>query len=112
MYSVSSPPLAAAVPLQRRLQSARGYLAVAAVEHHQLGAAREQFRGAAFIDRVQAFLGAEPPIEDIVFIVDLTAAGTRQIAAEQRFQHQNEGVFFPAGEALAQDICADADFLN
>ena len=39
-------------------------------------------RGAAFINRVHAFLGAEPPIEDIVFIVDLTAADTRQIAAE------------------------------
>ena len=70
------------------------------------------YRGAAFINRVQAFLGAEPLIEDIVFIVDLAAADTRQIAAEQGFQHQNEGVFFPAGEALAQDICADADFLN
>src|SRR6202000_2601790 len=47
-------------------------------------------RRAALIGGIPAFLSAHAAVEDRVGIVDLATADAGQIAAEQRFQHQDQ----------------------
>src|SRR6185312_11699953 len=87
--------------------------------HHLVDLAMEQrltagdryYRGAALVDRLEAFLDREALIENDVGIIDLAAAGAGEIAAEQRLQHEHQRVALHAHEALLGDIGADADLL-
>ena len=67
---------------------------------------------AAFLGRVQAFLHGHPAIEDRLGIIDLAATRARQIAAEQRLQHQNQGIALAAHKLLFEKICTDPPFLK
>ena len=44
-----------------------------------------------FVGCVQALLDAQAAIQDRGRVIDLAAPGARQIAAEQRLQHQHQG---------------------
>ena len=64
------------------------------------------------IDRLQAFFHRQAFVQDVVFVIDLAAARAGQVAAEQGFQHQDEGVFLHAAQLFAHDIGADTDLLD
>src|SRR5574337_901863 len=69
-------------------------------------------RRSALIDRVEAFLDREAPVENGVGIVDLAAARARKIAAEERLQHQNQRIALAPRELLFQEIGRDFRFLE
>src|SRR5581483_756862 len=69
-------------------------------------------RRAAFIDGAQRVLDADPLLQDLLRIVDLAAAGTRQVALEQRLEHQHEWITFDAAQFPAGDVAANLDGLN
>ena len=54
----------------------------------------------------------QPLIQDLVRIIDLAAAGAREVAAEQRLEHQHERIAFAPGQLLADDVGADARLLQ
>ena len=62
---------------------------------------------AAFVDRAQCVLDAHSLLQDLLRIVDLAAAGTGEIALEQRFQHEHQGIALVAAQLAAGDIARD-----
>src|SRR5258705_10364434 len=69
-------------------------------------------RRAAFIGSVPALLRRHAPIEDRIGIVDLATADAGEVTAEQRFQHQHQGIALPAKQLLLDHIAADTQFLE
>jgi hypothetical protein len=68
-------------------------------------AARDADHGrAAFLDGVEALLRGQALIENVVGILDLAATGAGKIAAEERFEHQHEGVTLAPPELLGDDV--------
>src|ERR1700722_14405808 len=61
-------------------------------------------RGAALLHRLEAVLGRKLCLLDVGGILDLSAAGASQVAAEQRLQHQHERILLPAHELLLQYV--------
>ena len=51
-------------------------------------------------------------VQDRIRIVDLPAAGASEIAPEQGFEHQHKRVALAAGQALANDVATDIQFLK
>src|SRR6185295_14491284 len=76
----------------------------------RLAARNGDHRRAALVDRVEAFLDREALIEDRIRIIDLAAARAREIAAEQRLQHQHERIALTTKKLLLHDVGADLDF--
>ena len=68
--------------------------------------------GAAFVDRREALLDREALIQDFVGIIDLAAAGARQVAAKQRLEHEHQRVASASRQLLADDVGADARLLQ
>ena len=60
--------------------------------HQRLAAGDRYHRRAAFIHRLEALFRSHVHLENMGRILDLPAARARQIAAEQRFQHQDERI--------------------
>ena len=65
-------------------------------------------------DRCAAFLGCRPTlfgcqtlIEDVVGVLDLAASGAGQIATEERFQHEDQGISLHPFEFLGEDIAGN-----
>jgi hypothetical protein len=56
--------------------------------------------------------GGELVFEDVGGVLDFAAAGTGEVAAEEGFKHEDEGVAFDATELLAQDIGGDGVHLG
>jgi hypothetical protein len=63
--------------------------------------------GAAFLDGVEALLRGEALVEDVIRVLDLAAAGAGEVAAEERFEHQNERVTLAALQLLRNDVGGD-----
>jgi hypothetical protein len=61
-------------------------------------------RGAAFIDGVEALLRREIFFEDVGGILNFSAAGAGEIAAEERFKHEHERIMFPPFDLLLEDV--------
>src|SRR5690348_14265225 len=61
-------------------------------------------RRSAFFHRLEAFLRCELHLQHVTGILDLSAARTRQIAAEERLQHEDERVALAALHLLFQDV--------
>src|SRR5438445_822822 len=59
---------------------------------------------AAFVDGGEALLDRQVFPQDLRRVLDLAAAGTREITAEEGLEHQHEGVPFTTGELLPKDI--------
>ena len=72
--------------------------------HQRLAARNADDRRAAFLNRAETFLGSELFFQDVRGILDLAAAGTGQVAAQERLEHQDKGVLFPPFELLADDV--------
>src|SRR5260370_19283561 len=51
-------------------------------------------------------------LEDVGWILDLAAACAGKIAAEERFQHQDERVAFASGKFLFQDVAGNRRHLR
>jgi hypothetical protein len=64
--------------------------------NERLAARNGYHRGAAFIDRGQAPIDRQAPVEVRVRIIDLAASNAGEIAAEQRFEHQHRRIAFAA----------------
>src|SRR5258706_213122 len=69
-------------------------------------------RGAALIDRSEALLDREPPIEDRLRVVDLAATGAGEIASEERLEHQHQRVAFAAKQLLLEQVGRNLHFLE
>src|SRR5690625_375837 len=67
---------------------------------------------AAFLGRRPALFGAEPAIQDRIRVIDLAAAGTGQVAAEKRLEHQHERVTLVPLQFLARNIGPDRELLT
>ena len=77
-----------------------------------LAAGDDDDRRAAFVDRREAIGERQPLVENLVWIIDLAAARASEIAAEQRFEHQDERKALASGQALAHHIGADLRHLQ
>src|SRR5205807_5055295 len=69
-------------------------------------------RRAAFVDRREAVGERQALVENLVRIIDLAAARAGKIAAEQRFEHQDERKAFTSRQALTHHIGADLPHLQ
>ena len=81
----------------------RGDLIDVAVQQ-RLAAGQNHDRGATLIDGIEARFDAQALVEDRVRVVDLPAAGTGEVAAKQRLQHQNQRVPPHTPEVSPEDI--------
>src|SRR6202020_2694131 len=70
----------------------------------RLSAGDRDHRGAALLYRLEALLGRKILLQDVRGVLDLSAAGACQIAAEQRLKHQHERISLPAHQLLLQNI--------
>ena len=68
--------------------------------HERLAAGDAHDRRAALVHRREALLDGQVLLEDLGRVLDLAAAGARQIAAEQRLEHEHQRIALPAGELL------------
>ena len=66
----------------------------------------------AFLGRADGVLDADAPVEDRVRVVDLPASRAREVAAEQRLQHQHQGIALLAAQPLAEDVGSNAQRLS
>ncbi len=73
----------------------------------RLAAGEHDDRRAALVDRLHAVGDRQALIQDLVGIVDLAAARASEVAAEQRLEHQHQGIAFAAAQMLADDIGPD-----
>jgi hypothetical protein len=67
---------------------------------------------AAFLGRLHAVRHREAAVQDMVRVIDLTAARAGQVAPEQRLEHEHERVALAAHEALLHNVGADLDLLS
>ena len=68
--------------------------------------------GAALVGGFEAFFGRELFLEDVGGVLDFAAAGAGEVAAEQRLEHEHEGVLLAAGEALLEHVGCDGPHLG
>jgi hypothetical protein len=69
-------------------------------------------RSAALVDSVETLLRGQALVEDRLGIVDLAAAGTGEVALEQRLEHQHQRVTLVALELLLHHVGANAHLLH
>ena len=72
--------------------------------HERFAAGDRDHRGAAFVHRLETFFRSEVFFQDVGGVLDLSASGARQIAAEQRLEHEHERVALASGQLLPQDV--------
>jgi hypothetical protein len=60
-------------------------------------------RRAAFVHGLEAFFGRQFLFQNMGWILDFPATGAGQIAAEERFEHQDKGIALPSLKFLFQD---------
>jgi hypothetical protein len=72
--------------------------------HQRLAAGDRDDRSAALVHRRQALLDRQVLFQDLGRVLDLAAAGAREIAAEQRLEHEHQRIALPAGKLLPDDI--------
>jgi hypothetical protein len=65
-------------------------------------------RRAALVDGLHALIEAQTLVENLVRVVDLAASSAREIATEERLQHQHERIALGATEMLFRNIGADS----
>src|SRR4029077_20686465 len=76
-------------------------------------AARYRHDGrAALVDGLERVLDRHALAQDLVRIVDLAAPRAREVALEQRLEHQHERIALVALELLLEDVARDAVSLN
>src|SRR5271165_5610263 len=78
----------------------------------RLAAGDRHHRRSAFVDCLEAFFNRQPPIEDRLGIIDLAAPDAGEVAAEQRLQHQDQGIALTPEQLLLEDIGPNLEFLE
>lgn len=68
-------------------------------------------RRATLVHGLHALLNGEVSLENMSRELDLAASRACQIAAQKRFEHQNEGVFASTTKLLSEDITCDRPHL-
>jgi len=61
---------------------------------------------------VHTLIVGEAEIQNLVGIVDFSAAGSREIAPVKRLQHQDERIALPAGKVLLDNVTSNASSLS
>src|SRR5262249_44766476 len=61
-------------------------------------------RRSAFVDGPEALLGSEMLLEDVHRVLNLPATRTGEVAAEEGFEHQNDGKPAYPAELLPQHV--------
>src|ERR1022692_2371609 len=80
---------------------------------HERFPARNGHRGhAALFHRAEALFGRQLALEDMTGILDLSAAGARQVAAIEGLQHEHQRVALAPLELLLQDVTGDGPHLR
>src|SRR5688572_24903770 len=72
--------------------------------HERLAPRNRDHRGAAFLDGAQALLHGQLLLEDVGGVLDLAAPGAREVAPEQRLEHEDERVAPTPPELLLEDV--------
>src|SRR6267378_5302832 len=78
----------------------------------RLATGKHHDRGAALLDSLEALIDAQALIEDRVRVVDLAAAGTGEVAAKQRLQHQNQRIPPHTPDVSSEDISTNPNRLT
>src|ERR1035437_1811257 len=78
----------------------------------RLAARNRNHRRAALLSRLEAFLRRELRLQNVRGILDLAASGARQVAAEQRLQHQHQGILLAPFQLLLQHVSCDGPCLR
>ena len=60
--------------------------------------------GAALLYRAEALLRGELSLQDVRRVLNLATAGTCQVAAKERLEHQHERILLPARELLLEYV--------
>ena len=79
--------------------------------HERLAAGDRDHRRAALFDRRDALFHAQPLAQDLVGVLNLAAAGAREVALKQRLELEDERILLLAFELLAGDVFRDGDLL-
>src|SRR6266852_3344735 len=72
--------------------------------HQWFAAGNRNHRRAAFIHRLKTLFRRQFFFQNMRWVLNLSAAGARQVAPEQRLQHQNERISLAALNLLPQDV--------
>src|SRR6266581_7422814 len=80
--------------------------------HQGLAAGDRHHRRVALVDRRQTLLDRQVLPENLCRILDLAAAGAREIATEQRLQHEHQGVSLSTSQLLTDDVGRDRPHLR
>src|SRR5271166_6388565 len=80
--------------------------------HQRFAAGNGDHRRAALVHRTEALFRRKVLLEHVCWILDLAATGTRQVAAEQRLQHQHQRVALAAFDLLFEDVRGDRPHLR
>src|SRR5262249_60036744 len=60
--------------------------------------------GAALVHRSEALLDRKPSIEDRIGIIDLATTGAREVAPEQRLEHDHQRIALAAKQPLLEQV--------
>ena len=67
---------------------------------------------AAFVNGIECVRDTHPLLQDLLWIVDLAAAGAGEVALEKRLQHEDQRIAFLAAQLTAGKIPPDAVHLK
>src|SRR3954470_5133855 len=79
--------------------------------HERLATGNRDHGRATLLYRLEAFLRRKVLLQDVRWILDLAAAGAGEVATEQGFQHEDEGVALASRKLLLQDVGCDRPHL-
>ena len=80
--------------------------------HERLAAGNRDHGRAAFVDCAETFFRGEIFFQDVGRVLNLAASGARQVAAEQRLQHEHQRILFASGELLLKNIARHGPHLR
>jgi len=78
----------------------------------RLAAGDADHGGFAFLDGFEALLGCQVFLENVGGVLDFSAAGAGEIAAEEWLEHEDERISLSAGEFLPQHVACDGPHLG
>src|SRR5947208_17041376 len=72
--------------------------------HQRLATRDRNHRRATLVDRIEAFIRRELPLQDVRRILNLSATCARQIAAEERLEHQHQRILLAPSQLLPDHV--------
>ena len=80
--------------------------------HQRLSAGDRHHRCLAFLDRVDALLHRQTPLEDGILVLDLAAARAREVALIQRLELQHQRELLIAAQPLPRHVAPNPHRLS